>query len=128
MNISGIRPSTGFYSYNEIKKPEQASDDAVRISTKPETVEQPPQTKERSQEVEARQTFGAYDYVSQYNPDATYALAGEESDIRSLDVERAVSDMQKDAVIHQYQYFVGQEMGTNVSPTSVVRGVEDFSL
>ena len=38
---------------------------------------------------------------SDYNP------IGRESDIKSLDVMQAVSDMQKDATLQQYQYFVG---------------------
>ncbi len=32
---------------------------------------------------------------------------GRDSDIRSLDVEKAISDMKKDSVLQQYQYFVG---------------------
>ncbi len=132
MNISGIRPSVGFYDYNEIKRPDLTPDVRVLDDTAHADVNvvhrQPQIPVERSQEVEARQTFGAYDYASQYNPEATYSLKGEESDIHSLDVEKAISDMRKDEVIHQYQYFVGQEMGTNTSPASAMRGVEDFSL
>ena len=73
-------------------------------------------------------TFGAYDYAGQYEPDATYELKGADSDIRSLDVAKAVSDMQKDELIHQYQYFVGQDLGTNTPATPSIRGAEDFSL
>lgn len=32
---------------------------------------------------------------------------GRDSDIRSLDVERAIDDMKKDKILQQYQYFVG---------------------
>ncbi|MBQ1194361.1 MAG: hypothetical protein IIX45_09645 [Lachnospiraceae bacterium] len=32
---------------------------------------------------------------------------GSESDINGLDVQKAVSDMQKDSILQQYQYFVG---------------------
>lgn len=61
-------------------------------------------------------------------PKATYDLKGADSDIRSLDVEKAVSDMQKDELIHQYQYFVGQDLAVEASQTPSMRGAEDFSL
>ena len=34
-------------------------------------------------------------------------LIGSESDINGLDVQKEVSDMQKDSILQQYQYFVG---------------------
>ena len=34
---------------------------------------------------------------------------GRDSDIRSLDVEKAISDMRKDQILQQYQYFVGSK-------------------
>ena len=132
MNISGIRPTIGFYDYNEIKKTEAvAAENAVTrqpVEQVAESQTDKPQVQERTPEIEAKQTFGAYDYAAQYNPNATYSLKGAESDIHSLDVEKAVSDMQKDEVIHQYQYFVGQEMSATTSAAINVRGGEDFSL
>ena len=114
MNISGIRPTIGFYDYNEIKKTETVAAESVAASQPAgQVAENQPEkspVQGRTPETEAKQTFGAYDYAAQYNPNATYSLKGAESDIHSLDVEKAVSDMQKDEVIHQYQYFVGQEM------------------
>lgn len=38
---------------------------------------------------------------------STFDMKGRESDILSLDMEKAVSDMQKDQALMQYQYFVG---------------------
>ena len=131
MNISGIRPVSGYYDYNEIKRTQQISTPEtpeVVTSDVKEGENQATVPLERNAEVEAQQTFGAYDYASQYNPDATYSLKGAESDIRSLDVEKAISDMRKDEVIHQYQYFVGQDLGANVSQASSIRGAEDFVL
>ena len=48
------------------------------------------------------------------------------SDIASLDVEKAVSDMKKDQVLQQYQFFVGERM----SQTGLlyIRPNENFSL
>lgn len=34
-------------------------------------------------------------------------LIGTDSDINGLDVQKAVSNMQQDSILHQYQFFVG---------------------
>ena len=122
MNISGIRPAVGFYDYNSIKQVE-----SVPVASQSIYIDGT--TKVSGNVAEAgRQTFGAYDYASQYEPKATYDLKGADSDIRSLDVAKAVSDMQKDELIHQYQYFVGQDLAVEASQTPSMRGAEDFSL
>lgn len=42
-----------------------------------------------------------------FNKGDDYGYIGKDSDIYSLDVQNAISDMQKDDVLRQYQYFVG---------------------
>ena len=42
-----------------------------------------------------------------FNRQEDFGYLGQDSDIHSLDVERAISDMQKDKMLKQYQYFVG---------------------
>ena len=56
------------------------------------------------------QTFDSYDFAQQYRPDETYELKGIDSDIESLDAKKAVSDLEKDQVLQQYQYFVGDKV------------------
>lgn len=131
MNISGIRPSIGFYDYNSIKIRPEASVDSLAMD------EQAPSLAVPSSDVStvsdddiaaarSKQTFGTYDFASQYKPGESFELKGVDSDINSLDVERAVSDMQKDSAIQQYQYFVNP--ATQAAETASVRGAEDFSL
>lgn len=38
-----------------------------------------------------------------------FGYIGRDSDIRSLDVEKAISDMRKDQILQQCQYFVGSK-------------------
>ncbi len=130
MNISGIRPAVGFYDYNSIKQVESTQVASQSLGTDSTTRVSGNATEAGVQDtaVRSRQTFGAYDYASQYEPKATYDLKGADSDIHSLDVAKAVSDMQKDELIHQYQYFVGQNLAVGVSQTPSMRGAEDFSL
>ena len=132
MNISGIRPAMGFYDQNSIRfRPEFGS-----MSIEEEIAPAIPSEEEASTSVisdeeiaSARkgQTFGSYDFASQYKPGAVHNLKGVDSDIKSLDVEKAVSDMQKDSAIHRYQYFV-QNKPNNGLDSSATRGTENFTL
>ena len=127
MNISGIRPSLGFYDYNSIRIRQE-----LGMAPVDEPVEETPVEDSTSgisdEEIAASreaQTFGAYDFASQYKPGESFDLKGADSDIKSLDVEKAVSSMQKDSLIHRYQYFV-----QNKTPQEqqVKPAVEDFKL
>lgn len=128
MNISGIRPYGGVYGYNSI----QAEDVLPAGTASPEqsgTVDQAAPERDYG-----KQTFGAADLARQYQPEASYELKGADSDIRSLDVERALSDLQKDQVLQQYQFFVGTareqngSMGMTVMGGQNVRAMENFDF
>lgn len=43
-----------------------------------------------------------------FNRGEDYGYIGNDSDIAALDMQKAISDMQKDKVLQQYQYFVGE--------------------
>ena len=69
----------------------------------------------------------------EYQPDETYELKGADSDLAGLDMQKAISDMEKDQVLQQYQYFVGtQDTGVKKIPLdtgiSALRSGENFSL
>ncbi|WP_028242589.1 hypothetical protein [Pseudobutyrivibrio ruminis] len=132
MNISGIRPSTGFYDQNFTRinsdfglnvKGTAGIGDSV-TEDKIYTVD----ISEDAIQQEARkdQTFGSYDYASQYKPEE-HQLKGVDSDISKLDVEKAINDMKKDTAIHRYQYFVHNKNSVDGS-FGTTRGTEDFSL
>lgn len=42
-----------------------------------------------------------------FNKDETFDYIGSESGLAGLDMQKAISDMKKDAVLQEYQYFVG---------------------
>ncbi len=132
MNVSGIRPYSGFYNVNTVpptrqeveKTQEQAIErqaDGAALSISREGMDV------ASTSVREKQTFGSYDYAKQYRPDADAVKSiGSNADINSLDVQRAVSDMQKDEAIQQYQVFVNPGAGADAA--AALRGAEDFSL
>lgn len=139
MNISGIRTHAGFYDYNTIKNNEARSQQiqdakaeeklltaaAANVPEKKLSEEQvKPETS--GQQSERRPDTGAAEYAKQYQPDAVYDLKGADSDIARLDVEKALSDMKKDQVLQQYQFFIGEKKaGEGLSET---RENENFSL
>lgn len=107
MNISGIRPSLGFYSYNSIKI-DELRNQQLAVTTQEQVPMQEESTGYKDQ-LPVEQNFTSYDYAKSYQPDETYELKGAESDISKLDVEKTVSDLEKDKVLEQYQYFVGDQ-------------------
>ena len=79
-----------------------------------------------------RQTYNSADYAKEYQPGVSYELKGADSDLNSLDVEKALSGLEKDQVLKQYQFFFGDDITagntTKVSSDLVVRPEENFSL
>ena len=129
MNVSGIRPYSGFYNVNKISQTNRNAapvEEAPAISREDGGVSLSV-SKQSLEAARNRQTFGSYDYANQYRPTENFEVKSQNSDLRSLDVEKAISDMRKDQAIQQYQVFVGDDLsGAKAAPT--VRGGEDFSL
>ena len=120
MNVTGMRPDAGFYRYNsnrieELRTQQLAAEKAAGKAQEAQqaedlrSVDAAPQvhTESESRNDRAAQTGTAYDYAQLYQPDATYEMKGATSDLGSLDVAKAVSDLSKDQILQQYQFFVG---------------------
>ncbi len=132
MNVSGIRPYSGFYNVNVVpptrqeveqleEKAVERQKDGASLSISREAMDV------ASTSAREKQTFGSYDYAKQYRPDADAVKnIGSAADIKSLDVQKAVSDMQKDEALQQYQVFVEPVAGTDAA--AAARGVENFTL
>ena len=132
MNISGIRPAVGFYNENSIRFRPDFNQKPVEEEIIPKL---PSEDNNKSKVISdeeiasARQgqTFGSYDFASQYKPSTVHEMKGADSDIKSLDVEKAVDEMKKDSAIHRYQYFVQNKPKAGLESTDV-RGPENFTL
>lgn len=129
MNISGIRPTAGFYSYNSIKINELRNQQ-LAVTTQEKAVKK--ESVIEQDEAPVEQTFSSFDFAQTYKPDATYDLKGEDSDVSGLDVEKTLSDLEKDKVLEQYQYFVGdraQKVATDLNTENKMpRSGENFIL
>ena len=108
MNISGIRPSEGFYSYNSIRVNELRNSQIMSSKQAvDDTASQQSIADDTADHEAARESFTSLDYANTYDSNASYELKGADSDISTLDVAKAVSDLDKDKVLQQYQRFVG---------------------
>ena len=135
MNISGVRPYAGFYEYNSIRSAELRSSQvmAANEQSAKDTTDGGNQNSQSAVVPEAAQNFTSFDFAQNYDPNASYDLKGADSDINNLDTMKAISDLDKDLVLRQYQYFVGSKDNGVTQIASepanrVVRGTEDFSL
>lgn len=133
MNISGVSPRAGIYSYNsirltELRNQQIAASQAARLEQEKKMQELDAEQKVpqigANEAVASKQNFDAYDFAKTYRPGEVYDLKGADSDINSLDMEKAVSDMGKDQILQQYQYFVGNDANAVVAP----HAVENFML
>ncbi len=134
MNISGIRPSEGFYSYNSIKINELRNQQIMSAHqsrlVKEEAVGP---SAEEILDAKAAQTFSSMDYAKTYNANDVYELKGNDSDISLLDVKKVVSDLDKDKVLEQYHFFVGSKDASisivaNDNVKENLRSGENFTL
>ena len=106
MNVSGVSPTAGIYSYNSIRLNELRNQ---QITASREAHLQAEEVVTPVSEVAPlEQTYTSYDYAQEYRAGETYELKGVDSDINKLDVEKAISDLDKDQILMQYQYFVGE--------------------
>lgn len=132
MNISGIRTSAGFYDYNTIGLKEVRSQQLKEA--KPEVCLQEPGQNDVtaiSSETPVKPVGpdkGAEEFAKSYQPDVVYELKGADSDITGLDMEKALSDMKKDQVLEQYQFFVSESVRQKNDSLLFFREMENFYL
>ena len=90
-NISGVSPA----GKAELRKQE---DENTSPALKQGEVSQAEPERQKLQDIRLD------DVMDQFPDD--YGYIGRDKEIQNLDVEKAVSDMQKDKVLQQYQFFV----------------------
>ncbi len=134
MNISGIRTCAGFYDYNTISI-NAARGQQIQEAKATAPVADAMQEEAEQKAVEAvavttpkEPDRGAEEYAKQYQPDAVYELKGAESNIFDLDIEKALSDMKKDQVLQQYQFFIGESSTLRSEGLNAIRENENFML
>ena len=75
----------------------------------------------------ASQKFNSNDYSGLYDKDREYILGENDVSLEKLDIQKAVSDMEKDQILEQYQYFVRPSNEDNKT-NSFLAELEDFDV
>ncbi len=83
------------------------------------------QTEQPVSDTEALETQAAYSRSKAtdlenisltFNKEESFDYLGSESSLMSLDVQKAISDMKRDSVLQEYQYFVGSSQNLFINP------------
>ncbi len=114
MSIDRISPYGGFYdrykvaeiqrvSVEDVKKQDEQLDKQQGVQRSVVTAQN-----DITQETfaQAPKTAKLEDISLSFNVNETYGYIGKDADLQKLDITSAISDVQKDKVLEQYQYFV----------------------
>ena len=74
----------------------------------------------KTREKPVLQDFTLEELSLSFYPEKSKDIIGTQSDIRSLDMQKAISDMKKDRILEDYQYFVGS-MRDTAKPETVTQ-------
>lgn len=131
MRISGSSFNNLYNDYGDYKK----NNDAVVQTTDTSALLENINTSEFESEVlsdtdfsnnKEKQKFTAADYSELYNKDEKFDMIGIDSDINSVDVEQVISDIKKDQLLEQYQFFVKSSRDENNN--LILTNMEDFKV
>lgn len=113
MGIGGISDYSHMFSNYKVPEIPSVNFDQLKKTQNQETVK-PQETVSRDIDltIEERKTpkpeaLDVKDISLTFNAGEDFGYIGKDSDIQDLDMQKAISDMKKDQVLQQYQYFVG---------------------
>lgn len=122
MNISGMRPSQGFYSYNTVKINNLRNQQIAAAKQMHQEQQQNDVAPSDSEDARKKQTFSSFDFAQTYRPDVEYELKGKDSDVTSLDYARPISETEVEKAIKDYKNFAKENVG------GVSHQLENFAL
>lgn len=124
MAIQGLSEYGGFYNQYRVNDIPQVSVETVKQQDQQTDVQQPQSlqndyTTSGKIEADTRSRIANLEDVSlTFNKEDTFEYIGSDSDIDNLDIQQAVSDMKKDQVLQEYQFFVGSNMDQVLNDSS----------
>jgi len=114
MSIDRIGQYGGFYNQYRLPEIQQVSvedvkkqDEQLAKQQSQQMVETPQIDYAQQPSNQASRMANLEDISLTFNTNETYDYIGRDADLQNLDMMSAISDMQKDKVLQQYQYFVG---------------------
>ena len=117
--------SYGNYTYN---KPVAISEAAPQeVETKEAQLNTQPEEKAETlsdaqlERIDSRSKTADPESVSlTFNKESSFDYIGQDAPLRSLDMDKAISDMKKDSILQEYSYFVGNSSSLFGSEDGVV--------
>nr|MBQ8253737.1 hypothetical protein [Lachnospiraceae bacterium] len=131
MSIDRIGMYGGFYnqyrvnqipsvSVEEVKKQDQEASAQEQVAAAGTSASQEYTSAPQNQ---ASRIADLEDISLTFNKNETYDYIGKDAGLENLDMMSAISDMQKDKVLEQYQYFVGPKAFENPVVTTTPDGM-----
>lgn len=118
MGISGVNGIGGMQDYS-IQAPDYSRQPAKTVITEvpqqesrvasSNQIDSSPAENIQAAEKKPSANAALEDISITFHKQDDFGYIGRDSDIHSLDVEKAISDMRKDQLLRQYQYFVGSK-------------------
>jgi hypothetical protein len=106
MNIVGIHISSTFYKYNTGRNQRRESRKIPPAKEKNTSVARTLPEIQNMTDVAVGSEHGAEAFGKKYQTNVAYEWKGSDSDINTVDVRKFLSELKKDAVLQQYQFFV----------------------
>lgn len=119
MAINGLSDFGGFYNSYSVRDIPKVSVETVKqqdAAKETDTLPKAQVIKEESKEqaVDNRKRTADLDNISlNFNAGDDFSYIGSDFELNNLDMEKAISDMKKDKVIQDYQFFVGSSENVN---------------
>lgn len=114
MGIQIYRDYLGISSYQNYYKPEMKTvhtEETQDQDMKESIPESAPSSKLYSSFDRKTGNIGLENISLTFRKENSFDYIGSESSLESLDIRKAVSDMRKDSILQEYQYFVGGAQG-----------------
>jgi len=92
----------------EVKKQDELRQEMQPVMQAEMAEQQVPDNRSRSADLE--------NISLTFNKEETYDYLGSESNLSDLDIQKAISDMKRDSVLQEYQYFVGSSQNLFINP------------
>lgn len=107
-NSYGMQQIPALRQEQQLVKQTEADKEAITAEKEKETVQQDNLHKAVTEEKkETAKPLDLENISLTFNKEENFDYIGNDSSLDNLDMQKAVSDMQKDQILQEYQYFVG---------------------
>ena len=116
--MSGYNNISAYY-----RIPEASAVTPQKIEVQQETVPDSTTSGNAAEEsaLQKRTSVNPSEISMTFHKEETFDYLGSESSLMNLDMQKAISDMKKDSILQDYQYFVGNTISVNPEDGMVIR-------